>query len=97
MSESALVNYGLLYSPSFDAAMPWKNLIASDYDQDWDGTFLIRFDLKPHILYYLVVTTDLPMKKGTFKLIITGPATVNIIPIMRKKYFQSMILTIVSL
>ena len=83
-SESSLINYGLLYSPSFYDAMPWENLIASDYDPDRAGEFSIRYHLQPDVAYYLVVTTEWPMVTGTFKVIVSGSTAASITRIIRK-------------
>lgn len=80
-SNSSMDAYGYLYANSFNASNVNYNLMAGDDDSNGAVQFRIVVNLQANINYILVFTTFSERVTGSFSVIVSGPYTVNLVPI----------------
>jgi hypothetical protein len=87
MSESLIPaswdNYGLLYVDTFNANQPLLNALIGNDDFDVPpviGLAGFNYDLNPGTPYYFVTTGFENTDVGTYRLTITGPGDITLVP-----------------
>ena len=87
-SRSSLNTYGCVYNDSFNSSHPLTNLIVCDDDSAGDLQFLIRCGFQSNRKYILVVTTSTTDSTGSYSIVVTGAASVNMTSITFFSLFQ---------
>ncbi|CAF4509938.1 unnamed protein product, partial [Rotaria sp. Silwood2] len=77
-SDSFLDAYGYLYANTFDPSNPKANVLIEDDDTGGYQQFLINYWMQYGYTYVLVFTTYSPRVTGTFSIVASGPARVNL-------------------
>jgi hypothetical protein len=74
--------YIYFYDGPFFNNRPITNMQASDDDSGGRLQFSVEVFLSPDVMYYIVLTTYSANKLGSYTVIATGLAAVNIVPVV---------------
>lgn len=77
-TESSLDILGYLYLTSFDEDSPTTNLITNSTEGGDMTQFRINHSFNTDQQYVLLITTNATDCTGSFKIVISGPALVNL-------------------
>jgi len=80
-SNSSIRTVGLLYKENFFPNLTSLNLYRGGISNGENGQFQFTTYVQSNKRYILVATTNLPLTTGTYTLLVSGLARVNLLPI----------------